>query len=76
MKKTFQSVQERLVLNSPHIVSLGRKSRCKIEDLKEKGHEMLEKAEQGEAVLDEELENEDNGNDVHIELEDVIVELL
>ena len=76
MKQTIQSVQERLALNSPHAVILGRKSRYKVEDLTSKGRDMMEKAEQGGAGVDEEHENENDKSRMHAILEDVMVELL
>ncbi|KAF8121569.1 hypothetical protein EV363DRAFT_1457439 [Boletus edulis] len=75
MQRTFQSLQKKLALNSPHAVELGRRSGHEVEDLISKGRDMMEKAEQG----DEEVirsENEDNGDEGRPMLEDVMVELL
>ncbi|KAF8126322.1 hypothetical protein EV363DRAFT_1401849 [Boletus edulis] len=67
MQRTFQSLQKKLALNSPHAVELGRRSGHEIEDLISKGRDMMEKAES---------ENEDNGDEGCPMLEDVMVELL
>ncbi|KIK75089.1 hypothetical protein PAXRUDRAFT_173851 [Paxillus rubicundulus Ve08.2h10] len=76
MKKTFDKLLEKFVLNSPHVVSVGRKSRHEIMDLNDKGREMMERAEtaQGEGG-----EGRDKGGDKGEDralLEDVVVELL
>ena len=76
MKQTIQSIQERLALNSPYAVILGRKCQYKVEDLTSKGRGMMEKAEQGGAGVDEEHENENDESRMCAILEDVMVELL
>ncbi|KAI6146351.1 hypothetical protein BKA82DRAFT_125739 [Pisolithus tinctorius] len=77
MRKTFAKIQERLVLNSPHVVCLGRKTCHQVEDLYDKGQEMMEKATQGEVLV----ENEGDTGDIFEEfegstLDDIMVELL
>ncbi|KIO00028.1 hypothetical protein M404DRAFT_153560 [Pisolithus tinctorius Marx 270] len=77
MRKTFAKIQERLVLNSPHVVCLGRKTRHQVEDLYDKGREMMENAMRGEVLV----ENEGDAGDIFEEfegsaLDDIMVELL
>ncbi|KAI5982306.1 hypothetical protein EDD15DRAFT_2324236 [Pisolithus albus] len=74
MRQTFRKIQGRLELNSPHEISPGRKSRHQVEDLQDKGREMMEKAAQGDVLI----ENEGDGIEA-LEgggLGDIIVELL
>lgn len=73
MMKTFKALCDRLATNSPHTVSPGRKSRYEVQDLMNKGREMMEKAACGD-VVDEALDgNEDGGR---ASMEDVVVELV
>ncbi|KIJ09813.1 hypothetical protein PAXINDRAFT_17114 [Paxillus involutus ATCC 200175] len=76
MKKTFDKLLEKFALNSPHVVSVGRKSQHEIMDLNDKGREMMERAEtaQGEGGEGRD-EGGDEGEDRAL-LEDVVVELL
>ena len=48
MKKTFSKLLKYLSLNSPHIVSIGRKSHHQIDDLHNKWMDMVQKAGHGE----------------------------
>ncbi|KAG2120928.1 uncharacterized protein F5147DRAFT_766804 [Suillus discolor] len=48
MIKSFQGLSNKMVAQSPHTVVLGRKMRCEIPDLVDKGREMMEKAAWGE----------------------------
>ncbi|KIJ58559.1 hypothetical protein HYDPIDRAFT_102417 [Hydnomerulius pinastri MD-312] len=73
MTKTFDVLRKWLAKNSLHVVSPGRKSQYGVQDLFDKGREMMEKAAHGEAV------DEDEGNDEgegRANMEDVIVELV
>lgn len=73
MRKTFAKLQERLTLNSPHVVLAGRKSQYLIDDLSEKGQGMMEKAaEQGDLLVENESEIMEEGDG----LGDIIGELL
>jgi len=78
MKRTFNSLCERLAKSSPHVVLLGRTSQLEIVDLNDKGREMMDKHElpKGEQEReDDSLLEEDTMQDL-AETDDVIVELL
>ncbi|KAF9230375.1 hypothetical protein BU15DRAFT_57310 [Melanogaster broomeanus] len=47
MTKTFSKILERFVLNSPHVVRIGRKTRHEIADMNNKGCQMMAKAAPG-----------------------------
>ncbi|KAI6160007.1 hypothetical protein EDD17DRAFT_1778675 [Pisolithus thermaeus] len=73
MRKTFAKLQERLTLNSLHVVLAGRKSQYLIDNLSEKGQGMMEKAaEQGDLLVENESEIMEEGDG----LGDIIGELL
>ena len=71
MKKTFAKLLKHLSLNSPHIVSMGRKSRHQIDDLHNKWGDMTQKIAHGECETKENDLSESN----RAELDDVTVEL-
>ncbi|KAI6100668.1 hypothetical protein EDD16DRAFT_1492504, partial [Pisolithus croceorrhizus] len=72
MKKTFAKVQERLALNSPHKIFPGRKSHYQVDDLGDKGREMMDKVVQGVTLVENETDGLEEGNAV----DDIIVELI
>ena len=71
MNKTFAKLLKHLSLNSPHIVSIGRKSRHQIDDLHNKWGDMAQKMARGEWEATENDSSESN----RAELGDVMVEL-
>ena len=71
MKKTFAKLLKHLSLNSPHIVSIGRKSRHQIDDLHSKWGDMAQKMVWGKWEATENDSSESN----RAELGDVTVEL-
>lgn len=78
MMKMFKGLASIFTKHSPHTVTLGRKTQHEIQDLMDKGKEMMDKAAQGES--------ENDGGDVEVdegntrtdltELEDVLIELM
>ncbi|KAJ8591097.1 hypothetical protein M405DRAFT_932356 [Rhizopogon salebrosus TDB-379] len=74
MKKTFELLCNQLATQSPHSPSPGRKSRCMIADLTDKGREMMERAARGETEEGGDLI--EGGSDGQVGLDDVLVELL
>lgn len=73
MNKTFQQVQERLAVSSPHVIAQGRGSRHKVEDLHDKGREMMDKAEKGMDITREDDDDDGRGS---AEMDDIMVDLL
>ena len=71
MKKTFAKLLKHLSLNSPHIVSMGRKSHHQIDNLHNKWGDMTQKIACGECETKENDSSESN----RAELDDVTVEL-
>ncbi|KAG2367209.1 hypothetical protein BDR07DRAFT_1373030 [Suillus spraguei] len=71
MTKTFEELLSRMAAQSPHTPVLGRKTRCEIPDLIDKGRDMMEKAARGES------NDETNETDVRegAEVDDVLMEL-
>ncbi|KAI6117851.1 hypothetical protein EDD16DRAFT_1692910 [Pisolithus croceorrhizus] len=72
MRKTYAKVQERLALNSPHKMLPGRKSRYQVDDLGDKGREMMDKAVRGVTLV----ENDTDGIEEKSAADDIIVELI
>ncbi|KIK80180.1 hypothetical protein PAXRUDRAFT_159334, partial [Paxillus rubicundulus Ve08.2h10] len=71
MTKTFSKILEWFVLDSPHVVRIGRKTRHEIADMNDKGHQMMGKAAHGGG----EGGNKNEGDD-QVEMEDIIMELM
>ena len=73
MKKTFAKLLKHLSLNSPHIVSMGRKSRHQIDDLHNKWGDTAQKIMHGEW---EAMENKNNSSEnSRAEPDDITIEL-
>ena len=72
MKKTFTKLLKHLSLNSPHIVSMGRKSHHQIVNLHNKWGDMTQKITHGEY----ETKENDSSKSNRAELDDVTVELM
>lgn len=77
MRRTFDSLCEKLAKSSPHTVLLGRTSSLGIVDLNDKGREMMDKHElpKGELEREDDSLEEDTAQDI-AEMDDVVVELL
>ena len=71
MKKTFAKLLKHLSLNSPHIVSIGRKSHHQIDNLHNKWGDVVQKMAWGEWEATENDSSESN----RAELGDITVEL-
>lgn len=77
MKKTFAKLLKHLSLNSPHIVSMGRKSRHQIDDLHNKWGDMVQKAQKIVCGEWEATENEnDSSENSRAEPDDITIELV
>ena len=72
MKKTFAKFLKHLSLNSPHIVSMGRKSHHQIDDLHNKWGDMTQKIACGECETKENDSSESN----RAEVDNITVELM
>ncbi|KAG1736672.1 uncharacterized protein EDB91DRAFT_1337407 [Suillus paluster] len=72
MTKTFEGLSIKMAAQSPHTVVLGRKTRCEIPDLIDKGRDMMEKAARGESTNEfSEMDVREEG----AEIEDILMEL-
>ena len=76
MTKTFGALMARFETKSPHDIQEGRKSRHEIPDLMERGHELMEKAARGELGGGDAEQTNDDGDNVAMGMDDVLVELL
>ena len=77
MTKTFGALMARFETNSPHDIREGRKSRHEIPDLMERGHKLMEKAARGKLEGGGDAEQTtDDGDNVAMGMDDVLVELL
>ena len=72
MKKPFTKLLKHLSLNSPHIVSMGRKSHHQIDDLHNKWGDMTQKIACGECETKENDSSESN----RAEVDNITVELM
>lgn len=70
MMKTFEEVHQSMVKHSPHLVQMGRKSKCTIPDLISKGTGLLNK---GEWDVTEDTSGETLSEGMT--LEDIVVKL-
>ncbi|KIJ12626.1 hypothetical protein PAXINDRAFT_82563 [Paxillus involutus ATCC 200175] len=75
MMKSFQGLVTRLETHSPHVITVGRKSRHKIIDLMDKGRELMHKATRGDVEGDDQAAESEVGDELAVGMDDVLVEL-